>query len=97
MPGHRKWILLKSRKAVATPFPKHATRVAAVHQEMQEEVRLLLNLEQPLARPADAPDAWASDVRDLVGLVLSLSSDLVAAEDELSGLRRDLASHHDSP
>jgi hypothetical protein len=77
-------------------LPKHGERLAAIHREMQEEVRLLLNLEQPLARAADGPEPWATDVQDLVGLVRSLSSDLVAAEDELARLRQDLASRDDS-
>ena len=58
--------------------------------------RLLLNLEQPLARAADAPEPWATDVRDLVGLVRSLSSELVAAGDELARLRHDTAARDDS-
>ncbi len=97
MPGHRKWMLIKRRKLVATPFPKHAERVAEIQREMQDEARLLLNLERPLARAADAPEPWATDVRDLVGLVRSLSSDLVAAGDELARLRQDLAARDDSP
>ena len=96
MAGRRNWLLMRRRKVVAPPFPGHAKRVAAIQRELQEEARLLLNLEQPLARAADAPEPWATDVRDLVGLVRSLSSELVAAGDELARLRQDTAFRDDS-
>ena len=96
MAGRRNWFADEEAQGRRAPFPGHAERVAAIQRELQEEARLLLNLEQPLARAADAPEPWATDVRDLVGLVRSLSSELVAAGDELARLRQDTAFRDDS-
>lgn len=94
--GHHRWERIRRRKDYAIADPRYAERVAAFHQEIQEETRLLRNLKQPLARAAGAPEPWATDVRNLVGLVRSLSGDLAASEAELAHLRQRLASRDDS-